>query len=327
MLDTVQNFQRNAQLLNRDCLKILHIDTANWLFNNSAEYRRCLEVQKKRGVSLKSFRPCEPNWAIEYADCATILGNDFTVSTYEYAGKPLFRVPIPTCTVSPWAAHKDYDQCRNNFLWLGSYGLVHKGLDLVLEAFAEMPNYRLTVCGGLEKELEFKKAYHRELYQTPNIRTIGWVDVASKKFPQIANECVGLIYPSCSEGQSGAIVTCLQAGLIPVISNESGVDVQDFGFLLNGYSVNEIKTSIHTVSPLSSQELESRAHKALEYARANHSRDNFSEVYKNTIIHILEIQDTSEFLGFELPQRSTETVESQADSPTRDRSRTSVHSG
>jgi len=49
--------------------------------------------------------------------------------------------------------------------------------------------------------------------------------------------------------------------------------------------------------------------------------------YKNTIIHILEIQDTSEFLGFELPQRSTETVESQADSPTRDRSRTSVHSG
>ena len=290
------NFQRIAQLLNKDCLKIVHLDTAHWLFNSSAEYRRCLDLQQRKGVTLRSFRSVEPNWALEYADCATILGNDFTISTYSYAQKPIFRLSVPTCTVYPWPGHKDYEACRNHFLWFGGRGLVHKGLDLVLEAFAEMPDHRLTVCGPIEKEKDFENVYYKELYQAPNIHTVGWVDVSSPKFIEITNDCLGLIYPSCSEGQSGAVVTCLQAGLIPIISRESGVDVNDFGLILKDCSIEEIKTSICRISSLSTEELKRMSRKAWEFARANHTRERFAEEYRKFVEKIITTHSTKNVL-------------------------------
>jgi len=281
------NFQRIAPLLNKDCVKIVHLDTAHWLFNSFAEYQRCLDLQKRKGMTLASFRSVDPNWAIEYADSATILGNSFTISTYHYAQKPIFRIPVPTCTVYPFPENKNYENCRNRFLWLGNRGLVHKGLDLVLEAFAEMPAYHLTVCGPIQKEKDFENVFYEELYQTPNIHTVGWVDVDSPKFLEIANKCVGLIYPSCSEGQSGAVVTCLQAGLIPIISYESGVDVHDFGIILKDCSIEEIKRSVQMVSNLSVEELKRMARNTWEYARANHTREKYAEEYRETVEKII----------------------------------------
>lgn len=281
------NFQRIAQLLNNDCVKIAHLDTAHWLFNSFAEYKRCLDLQQRKGVALGSFRRVEPNWAIEYADCATILGNDFTINTYRYAQKSIFRIPVPTYTVYPWPEDKNYVACRGHFLWFGNRGLVHKGLDLVLEAFSEMPEYHLTVCGPISEEKEFEKVFYKELHQTPNIHTIGWVDVTSSEFIEITNKCIGLIYPSCSEGQSGAVVTCLQAGLIPIISYESGVDVHDFGIILKDCSIEEIKRSVQMVSSLSAEELKRMARKAWEYARANHTREKYAEEYQKTVEKII----------------------------------------
>lgn len=281
------NFQRIAQLLNEDCVKIVHLDTAHWLFNGSAEYRRCLDLQQRKGVALRSFRNVETNRAIEYADCATVLGNNFTIDTYSYAEKSIFRIPLPAITVYPWQEDKDYEISRNHFLWFGGRGLVHKGLDLVLDAFAKMPDYHLTVCGPIQEEKDFENAFYKELYQTPNIHTIGWVDVSSPEFTEITKRCIGFIYPSCSEGQSGAVVTCLQAGLIPIISYESGVDVDDFGVILKDCSIDEIKRSIIKISNLPTNELKRMARKAWEYARANHTREKFTQEYKKVIEKII----------------------------------------
>ena len=60
--------------------------------------------------------------------------------------------------------------------------MVHKGLDLVLEAFAATPELQLTVCGPVDRERNFNDFYRRELYRTPNIRTVGWIDVAGREF-------------------------------------------------------------------------------------------------------------------------------------------------
>lgn len=47
----------------------------------------------------------------------------------------------------------------------------------------------------------------------------------------ITDRCVSLTYTSASEVQCGGGVMCMQTGLIPVISKESGVDVGDFGIV------------------------------------------------------------------------------------------------
>jgi glycosyltransferase involved in cell wall biosynthesis len=283
-----KNFQEIAERLNQDCLKIVHLDTAHWLFNGAAEYSRCLEVQKRKGVALKSFRGVAPNWAIESADCATILGNDFTVGTYAYAQKPIYRLPVPAITTYSWQENKNFEKCRNRFLWFGGIGLVHKGLDLALEAFSQMPDHHLTVCGPIDNEEAFESAYYQELYQTSNIHTAGWIDATGNEFIEITKNCVGMIYPSCSEGQSGAVVTCLQAGLIPIVSYESGIDLDGFGFLLKDCSISEIKDCVRRVSELSELDLKEMSRKAWEYARANHTREKYAEEYRKFAEKILK---------------------------------------
>jgi glycosyltransferase involved in cell wall biosynthesis len=283
------NFVKIAQQLNADCIKVLHCDMAHPLFNNAASMSRLLALQQRRGITLPVLRFDPPTPAIEHADCAVVLGNEFTVGTYSYARKPIYRLPISAPFLYPWPERKDFEACRRNFLWLGSHGFVHKGLDLVLDAFAAMPEYQLTVCGPVSEDIEkdFEKAFHQELYCTSNIRTAGWVDIGSPEFLQIADRCAALIYPSCSEGQSGGVVTCMHVGLIPILSYESGVDVEGFGFLLQDCSVEGIKDSIRMAASLSADAARERARQSWEFARANHTREKFAEAYRQVVRAII----------------------------------------
>jgi glycosyltransferase involved in cell wall biosynthesis len=279
------NFERIARMLNKDCVKIAHLDTANWVFNNGSSYKRLLDLQKRKGatIPLSSLRQIESNLAIEHADYATLLGNEFTLGTYQYAKKPIFLIPISTCGLYPSPEKKDFASCRRNFLWLGSGGLVHKGLDLVLDIFAKMKECHLYVCGPIQQERNFQQLYHRELYETPNIHTIGWLDVNGSEFTDITNTCIALIYPSSSEGQCGSVVNCLHAGLIPIISYESGVNVGDFGVILENCSIEAIRKAVTDISNSSPEKLGSMSQKAWEYARTHHTRQNFAEAYRNVI--------------------------------------------
>ena len=288
------NFERISRLLNPDCVKILHIDTSHWLFNNMAEGRRLELLKKRRGCVLSQRRMLRPNAAIEHADYATILGTESTMNTYRYAGKPLFPIPISTPVLYPWQDDKDFNSVRRRFLWFGSEGCVHKGLDLVLEAFTQMPDYQLIVCGPIRGERDFESEYYNELYNTPNIRLAGFVDVRRPEFLETAKSCIGFIYPSCSEGQSGAVVTCMHTGLIPIISSESGVNVDGFGHVLETCSVDAIKDSARAVSMLSVNEISARARKTWEYARATHTRDQFAKVYAQSISEIMALENKKE---------------------------------
>jgi glycosyltransferase involved in cell wall biosynthesis len=286
-VDVRHNMERLAPLVGPDCLKIMHLDAAHLTFLNAAESRRLLELQRRRGVTLTPRRFEPPNLGIEHADCATMLGNDFTRSTYRYAGKPIYPVPLPSNVTFPWPQDKNWEECARTFLWLGSGGLVHKGLDLVLEAFAAMPDFRLIVCGPVEQEPDFRRAFHRELYRLPNIETVGWVDTASQQFRELTRRTVAMVYPSCSEGQCGGVITCMHAGLIPIISCESGVDVDDFGLLLQSSSIGEIQTAVREISRLPRERLEQRARCAWETARKTYTRENYARVYREIVEQLL----------------------------------------
>ena len=281
------NFDRIVKDLNPNCIKVVHLDTAHWLHNNSAAYQRLISVQRRRGFTLDNIKMVESNRAIENADIGTVLGNQFTIDTYAYAGKPIYRIPISTPVLYSWDGQKDFNACKNKFLWFGSSGFVHKGLDLVLEAFSQMPNHYLTICGPLEEEQEFAKAYNKELFETSNIKTIGWVDITSKEFKKIINDCVALIYPTCSEGGGGSVLTCMHGGLIPIVSYESSVDIEPFGVLLNDCTISEIQNAVNNFSKLSVEELEKRAHNSWKSARNKHTRDSFKSEYNKFVTEVL----------------------------------------
>ena len=283
-IDVRWNLARLAPLLNKDCIKIFLINCADILFQNAAAANRLLALQQRKGITLNHQRHEMCNLGIEDADCATVLGNEFTVSTYRYANKPIYRIPISTPVVYPWSESKDFEACRKRFLWFGGVGMVHKGLDLVLDAFVDMPEYHLTVCGPVKQEKEFEQAFYQELYQTPNIHTYGWIDITSPEFINLTNSCIGLVYPSCSEGGGGSVITCMHAGLIPIVSYEASVDVESqFGVMLKNSSIEEIKDSVRKIANLPALQLKQMSHKAWEFARANHTREKFAKEYRKTV--------------------------------------------
>jgi glycosyltransferase involved in cell wall biosynthesis len=288
LVDCKKNLERLAPLLPEGSLKIMHLDTSHWLYNNTMQHLRALALQERRGVTIGWSKRVTPNWGLEHAHCATMLGNEVTARTYAYAGKRIYPLPTLPTAVYPWPEEKDFERCRRSFLWLGSNGFVHKGLDLVLEVFAARPDLQLTVCGPIQQEPMFERAYAQELYHTPNIRTIGWVNTGSPEFLDIVNSCVALVYPSCAEGQSGAVVSCLHAGLIPIVSAQSGVDVdEDFGRLLQECSLMEIEAAVEQIANLPATHLRDMARRAWEFARARHTRERYAAEYRHILREIL----------------------------------------
>jgi glycosyltransferase involved in cell wall biosynthesis len=219
------------------------------------------------------------------------MGNDFTADTFRYARKRVYLLNNCPTRVFPEPLRRDPGKCRKSYLWMGGSGLVLKGLDLVLEAFSSMPDYTLTVCGPVESERDFRDAFHKELYLTPNIRTIGFIDIGSERFPGIASECIAIIYPSASEGQAGSVIDGMHAGLIPLVSSASGVDPGPGGFILEDVSAKGIEEAVRMVSGLPDEELVRRSRETWSYAMANYTREKFSGEYRRIITEILAETD------------------------------------
>jgi glycosyltransferase involved in cell wall biosynthesis len=134
--------------------------------------------------------------------------------------------------------------------------MVHKGLDLALDAFIGMPDLELTVCGRPEKEADFFRLYQRHLKQTPNIKLHGWLDMASPDFVEIARTHAAVIYPSSAEGGAGSVIHCMHAGMLPV------------------------QKACRAVAEMSSSEVERRARGAYKHVRREHTREKFQENYR-----------------------------------------------
>ena len=288
VIDVRENLSRWAPLL-PGALKVQHLDTSHYSFNNRAQQQRLDALARRRGVVLQSNKMLPVHQGLELADVGVVLGNRFTQSTYAFAGKPLLHVPVSVPFPYNEVEGKNFDAVRRRYLWFGSGGLVHKGLDLVLEAFAGLPDHELVVCGPIRRERDFERTYFRELYQTPNIRTLGWVDVAPASFLELAGSCLGLVYPSCAEGGGSSIYTCMHAGLLPVVDVEASVDVEpSWGVLLKAVDPAAIRAAVRVLSSRPAAELAAMSRVAREQARRTSSKEIFIQAYRRAAESLLD---------------------------------------
>jgi glycosyltransferase involved in cell wall biosynthesis len=287
VVDTRFNLQRLQPYLAPDCIKILHCDTAHAIHQNVAEMSRILALQRRKGVTIPPNRLENPHLGVEHADYLTTCGNEFTMGTYAYANKPIFRLPMVAQTMWSWPDEKDFEGSRRRFLWFGSRGMVHKGLDVVLEAFVELPEYQLTIVGPVLNEPEFVDIYRKELFHTPNIKLVGWIDKFSDEFRGILNQSSAHIFPSCSEAGAAVVLETMAAGVIPVVTYEASIDVENFGILMEDASTEAIMRHVHTVAEMPESELRRRAQKAWEYAHSHNTPEQFERSYRATVEMLL----------------------------------------
>ena len=291
-IDIHGNLERWQGALPSDCKRVLHATGPHWLFWNHAELARLQAVQARKGVALKPRRQVEPSRGLEVADEVVVLGNEFTRQTFLFGRKPTTRVPLSSAYEFAWPAERDFENARKRFLWVGSYGMVHKGLDLALDAFAGMPDLELTVCGRPEKEEDFYHLYEGQLLKTPNIRLHGWLDMATPDFVEIARTHAGVIYPSSAEGGAGSVIHCMHAGMLPVCTTEASIDLGDFGVHVESGTVEAVQKACRTVADMPASEVEARARGAYEHVRRVHTRERFRENYRIFAASVAEgVQD------------------------------------
>ena len=291
VVDTRFNLQRLNPYLDPHCIKVLHCDTAHIVFHNAAEMNRVLNLQERKGVTIPPTRFERPNLGAEFADYITTCGNEFTMRTYRYAKKPVYNLPITVDAKWDPPKEKDFEQCRTRFLWFASRGMVHKGLDLVLDAFAGMPEYHLTVVGPVEDEPEFVRLYQEELYHRPNIKLAGWMQKQNADFGRLLDQSVAHVFTSCSESGAACVLETMGAGLIPIVNYESSVDVDDFGLLLKSASIDDIREGVRTVANMPAVELKRRAMRAWEKVRSTYTREKFADSYMALMKTILTKHD------------------------------------
>jgi len=126
------------------------------------------------------------------ADGILGIGNAATRQTYA----AFERVQMVNGTTLRDAAFdwcpKDYDQGRRHFAFFSGGGNLHKGLDLVLEAFSQLDQH-LWISTRLDAD--FKKLYRTILTGRPNIHTLGWVQPRSGPFYQMMHTCSFCLLP------------------------------------------------------------------------------------------------------------------------------------
>jgi len=287
-IDIHGNLERWHEVLSPDCKRILHATGPHWLFWNHAELSRLQGVRDRKGIALCPRRSVEPSRGVEVADEIVVLGDEFTRQRFLFAGKPVTRVPISSAYEFPWPQGRDFEKARKKFLWVGSYGMVHKGLDLALDAFAGMPDLELTVCGRPEKEEDFYRLYEKELLCTPNIHFHGWLDMETPAFAEIARTHAAVIYPSSAEGGAGSVIHCMHAGMLPICTTEASIDLEDFGVHVESGTVEAVQKACRAVAGMPASEIEKRARAAYEHVRAVHTRERFRENYRQFAERIVE---------------------------------------
>ncbi|HVR30082.1 MAG TPA: glycosyltransferase, partial [Thermoanaerobaculia bacterium] len=292
VLDVRTNLERWAPALGSGTTKVLHCDTAHHAFHNQAQRERLRRLQARRGIRLAPHRLLPANRAIEAADCATVLGNAFTIETWAAAAPPhtaIVRVPVSCPWTYPWPDGKDFAAANRRWIWIGSDGFVHKGLDLVLEAFAKLPGFELYVCGPMWREPAFERAFYRELHRSPSIHTLGWVDPASTRFAELARGAIGIVFPSSSEGGGVSALVGLHAGLVPLVTRESSIDlVPGLGPYLGAAEPEEIRERVHALSARRAGDVAAQARLAWEHVRARHTRDAFARRWREVAEALIE---------------------------------------
>lgn len=245
---------------------------------NAAESARIEALLARRGGSYAPKRQIDRVEAelesIGIADRGILIGNRATLATYPEAWRAkIALVPVCAGRIRAPKPRERLVPAEREFLWLNSFGAVLKGLDLAIEAVLADERLVLNIVGLIDREEDFVALYRDALFGHPRIRRHGYLATDSPRFQAIADRCAAFLLPSASEGMSGSAATCLQLGLFPIVSRESGIDLPaGSGRYLETCAIEEIGGAMAEVMTMPAEALAAATAVCQRQALALYSR-------------------------------------------------------
>ncbi len=256
-----------------------------------AERHRRLAERRPGSPELRRRRYGEHPPAAAAADALAGPGNARALATWEavcpapgfrYSNLGLGGALGPT-------NQKDFSEARRHFLFLASATQIQKGLDLLLEVFPRHPELNLYVCSLFADEPGFCEIYRKELFETPNIHPVGFIDVTGPRFHELAERCAWMVYPTCSDGQAGSVVHSMHAGLVPLVTPAAGVDIDDFGIPFPSDDLDEIERTVIRAAEHDPQWVCERATLARRAALTDHTIEAFSARWREIVERVTAV--------------------------------------
>ena len=270
-------------------IKIFYSTGCNPFYSYQQSALRVSEFARQKGLIIpQSSRISDFFWTFQYlnSDLIIALGNDFVANTYRNTNPNLKICPINAFYFDIYDIdlnQKNFSSASKNFLWFGSSGLLHKGLDIVIDFFAERPDVTLHICGASRNEQKFFEYYAPIIENCPNIVDHGFVDIKSEKFTTIMDTCGSVVFPSASEGGAVALLNVVaNGGLIPILSNAAGLDLKPFNFPIADFATN-LSVAVDHLLGLTPEEFKELANTSKKSVRENYSY----QMYKQSLKEIL----------------------------------------
>ena len=250
---------------------------------------------KNKVLLLNSIRKIEytQDFQIFLSDAVIVLGNDFVKNTYlqyddqkqRYKNLNAFYFDI----INPHISKKDFGTARKNFIWFGSLGALHKGLDIVIDYFLEHPEYNLYICGLNTSEKIFLDFYMSKINNKKNIHLCGFLKIGSIEFNNLVNNCAFALYPSLSEGGSPALLNIIANGvIIPIHSKQSGIDFdKGFSFELEENTSIAIGKVVSKIEVMSDNNIKNMAIECTNYVRSHFTYERYKDNLRNIVKNIL----------------------------------------
>jgi hypothetical protein len=212
-------------------------------------------------------------------DSILYVGNKFSKSSYEKYQKPLNKI-LPIISFHNQISRKEiYNKERFNIVYVGGSGLICKGLDIVIDAFLKLPDFRLDIFGPSD-EMDFWNIYQNKI-KKKNIHFHGFVSPNSALFKNIIKKAAFHINCPSSEGMATSVLLTNSFGVIPVVSDSSGIDIEDFGFKVDN-TKESIINMFEFIKDISKDEMFNRINLAIE----NSKKFNLNSYKKNFIFNI-----------------------------------------
>ena len=289
IFDIVSNLGRLADRYGPETKKILFPMFAHWSVHNLRSYIRHRSLAERRGVAIAPKRLLKPNDSVERADYILCKGGEFGRSTYAYSSTPVTPLTQPRPHAIDEFIERDHDRCRRNFIWIGGSSAVHKGLDLVLEAFVARPDLQLTVLGKVTEEGPFCGVYRSELFESGNVLAAGWVDTLSPQFRSICANAIALVAPSATEISCGSVICGMMNGLIPIVCESTDIDVSDFGICVASDTVEDIQAAIDELSAMPTSELAARSEASRQVSQERYGGEQFVQTFRTAVCEVLGV--------------------------------------
>jgi hypothetical protein len=280
------NFMK-AIAKNPKAIKIYYATGAYYKHQNTMIIQRTDEVNAKNKFQLSYQRLIKPHNSCEEADYIFQIGNLETIETYPVnLRNKIFLIRQSCYDYNYNIQSKLFKYDRHHFMWMGSNGSILKGLDLILDFFHKNKEYTLHVVGNIDKD--FHKAYCQVLEHTHNIQCHGFLSIDSVELINIAEKCIAIIFPSCSEGFPGSVINMSKLGLIPIVSKWCAYkEINKLGYLLPQLDVESILSAINWIDNLPKSELEDLFFSNYEYANTNFNQSTFELDFTTALVKIL----------------------------------------